>query len=708
MSRNRVLWSAPLALLGPVLAWGEERPDIEEVIVQARPLESLGLDETSSTASRLPTRILDLPASVSLVSQESLEARGRTTVIDGAIGVTGLTGVARAGAAGVFSWRGFTENALATLYDGIRVQGSTITARQYDAFAFERIEVLRGPASSLYGEGALAGAINYVRREPARSAEPRFDVLAGVGDPDSARLALGANFELSTRVHARVDAAHQSFDTDVGGNTNRITHAVASLLIDATDSVSMLFQADRFAGRTSDAYWGTPLVDDRLDARLRKVNYNNAINDRYADDVTWLLWRTDWQVDDRWIVRNRLFDYQADRDWRNVGRFLWNPATGTVGRTFWEDLAYDHHFYGDRLEATGQTTLAGRPNAVSAGIEVSRTAFASPRNYSVPFGLQQQVDPFQPPPVDFFEYGLPRLRARETDMKQWALFVENRWEVTPRLALHGSLRKETVDVEFARYDASPAQFYSTDYSPVTWTMGASFRVAPGAAAYAQMGTSATPADSLLVIGDTTTAGFDLTRGRSAEIGFKQQTAGGRVEWSAALYRIEQRNLPSADPDNPSLSVTVGEQHAQGAELTALARPTPRWQIEANATALRARYDQFREGTADRRGNRPPNVPERVANLTVDYALTSRWSASVGARHVGDFAANTSNTILFPSATLMDAALRYRWSQASEVTLFVRNVADKAYAAWATGAGGQSVMASYGVGRSSLVQFRTAF
>jgi iron complex outermembrane receptor protein len=694
-----------LALLASARAHSQDATPLAEVIVQARPLESLGLEETSSTASRLTTKVLDLPASISLVSQESLQTRGRTTVVDGAVGVTGLTGFARAGAAGVFSWRGFTENALATLYDGIRVQGSTITTRQYDAFAFDRIEVLRGPASSLYGEGALAGAINYVRKEPKRSADPTLELLAGAGDPSSGRLGLGTNLRIADGVYARLDASYQDFDTDVHGNANRIAHAVGSLLIDVTDDVSTLIQGDRLAGRVGDAYWGTPLVAGRLDDSLRKVNYNNATNNRYADDVTWFLWRTDWHVSDRWNVRNRLFNYQADRNWRNVGRFLWNDTTRTVGRTFWEDLAYDHHFYGDRFEVAGET---GSTNSIAAGVEVSRTAFASPRNYSAPFGLQQQVDPLNPPPVDFFAYGRARVRARETDLKQWSLFVENRWALTPRFSLHGSLRRDAIDADFARYDTAPAQFYSTNYTPVTWALGSSLRVAEAGALYAQLGTSATPVDSLLVIADPATAAFDLTRGRSVEIGFKQQAAHGRIEWSTALYRIEQQNLPSTDPNDPTRAVTVGEQHGQGIEVAVLARPAERWQIEANATALQARYDRFREGTAERRDNRPPNVPERVANVTVDYAVTPQWSTSLGARYVGRFAANTSNTVFFPAYTLIDAAVRYRWRPRTELAFFVRNIADEAYAAWATGAGGQSVMASYGAGRSALVQFRTDF
>jgi outer membrane receptor protein involved in Fe transport len=124
------------------------------------------LSATPDTATRLGLTIKDTPASIDVVNQRAMQERGRATVIDAVRGVTGVTSAVRPGAAGVFSLRGFTENAVGVLFDGIRVGGSTVTTRTYDSFNFDRIDVLRGPASTLHGEGAGAGAINYVRRTP--------------------------------------------------------------------------------------------------------------------------------------------------------------------------------------------------------------------------------------------------------------------------------------------------------------------------------------------------------------------------------------------------------------------------------------------------------------------------------------------------------------------------------------------------------------
>lgn len=681
---------------------------VEEVTVLAPRSDTIGLASTTQIGSRLDVSALELPLSISRVDQESIQAKGQTTVTDAATGTTGLVGHVRAGAPGVYSWRGFTENAVATLYDGIRVQGSTVTTRLYDAFAFERIEVARGPASALHGEGALGGAINYVRKLPRRDGGVASEVVAGAGSYGSWRAGMGVNAQLGTSTYARADVVHQSFETQVRGNENDLTHAVGSVLWDLTPAVSMLLQIDHLQVDVDDAYWGTPLIGTRIPFELRRVNYNNVIGNRYREDVTWLRWDTTWQVADGVAFTNQAYSYQADRDWRNTGRFLWNPATATVGRTFWEDLAYDHELYGDRAMITVDREVAGRRNQLLAGVDASRTQFASPRNSSLPFGLQQQVDPFDPAPVDFFAFGRPRVRARETDIEQWAVFVENRLEVTPQLALHGTLRRDELAVDFARYDATPAQFYRARYEPTTWNVGATYRVLPQSTLYAQYGTSATPPDSLLVIADAVTAGFDLTKGQGVELGFKQLARDGRVEWTAAVYQLEQRDIPSNDPDDPTRIRLIGEQRSRGVELALAWRPVPSLLIEANAAVLEAEFVRFFEGSVSRAGNRPPNVSEQVFNLEIDYALTPRWSAGASARYVGDFAANTSNSIVFPSYTLADLRLRYALSAATDISLFVNNAFDERYAVWATGAGGQNAMANIGAPRTFGAQLRMRF
>ena len=111
--------------------------------------------------------------------------------------------------------------------------------------------------------------------------------------------------------------------------------------------------------------------------------------------------------------------------------------------------------------------------------------------------------------------------------------------------------------------------------------------------------------------------FDLTTGRQVEVGAKQSFMNGRAEWTLAGYRIVKNKLLAPDPSNPGLSLQIGQQSSRGMEATASigARGV---RVDANATFLRARFDDFAENVGgvrvSRVGNTPPNVPRRAANL----------------------------------------------------------------------------------------------
>lgn len=411
--------------------------------------------------------MFDLPVSLDRIDQDEIVARGRANVVDALNGTTGLVGQNRAGAAGVYSWRGFTENAVAMLFDGVRVQNSTVTTRNSDAFTFEAIEVARGPMSSLFGEGALAGAVNYVRKQPFQDDRASYELLAEAGSFGSWRLGAGVNAPVSEALAVRFDAVQSVQGTQVRGDETTTTQFLAGARLDWTPRLSSTLQIDWFDQSLEDAYWGTPLIDGRIPFELREVNYNNATNNLYEDQVLWITLNTEWAMSDGLTLSHVIYSYDAQRDWRNIGRFLWNPGTQTVGRTFWEDLGYDHQLVGARLFGR----FKGERFQALLDMDASQTDFASPHQYSAPFGLQQQVDRFNPRPVDFFTFGRPRVQARETDAEQIGIFAEGRLDPTEQFAVQAAVRVDQVEADFVRFDAAPVARYSASYDPVSWNLG---------------------------------------------------------------------------------------------------------------------------------------------------------------------------------------------------------------------------------------------
>ena len=108
------------------------------------------------------------------------------------VSVTGLSVGDSPGNPVNFSMRGFTNNQLRLLYDGLLLGPAQMTSRPRDTWNLDRIEILKGPASVLYGEGALGGAINFVTKRPLREDHITTDALLSIGSFNTLRTAVGS------------------------------------------------------------------------------------------------------------------------------------------------------------------------------------------------------------------------------------------------------------------------------------------------------------------------------------------------------------------------------------------------------------------------------------------------------------------------------------------------------------------------------------
>src|SRR5690606_15188516 len=111
------------------------------------------------------------------------------------------------------SMRGFGGNSVSLNYDGVH-QPSTMVTRNYDAFAFERIEVLKGPSSVLYGEGALGGSINLVPKKPELD-RPAYQFMGQYGSRDTYRVAGDVNMPVGETVALRAVVSYAGSDGHV-------------------------------------------------------------------------------------------------------------------------------------------------------------------------------------------------------------------------------------------------------------------------------------------------------------------------------------------------------------------------------------------------------------------------------------------------------------------------------------------------------------
>ena len=155
-----------LALSAPVGA----QTRLPEVRVDAKRDTPLNNDTRTDSASLLGLTPRETPATVEVINRATMEALGLRTIteaVQGAVGVTAGDGPAEPAG---FSMRGFTNSQINTLYNGIKIGPQNMTSRVMDTGNLERIEILKGPASLMSGEGAAGGAVNLVTRKPHRGA----------------------------------------------------------------------------------------------------------------------------------------------------------------------------------------------------------------------------------------------------------------------------------------------------------------------------------------------------------------------------------------------------------------------------------------------------------------------------------------------------------------------------------------------------------
>jgi iron complex outermembrane receptor protein len=673
-------------------------PDV--VVRGAAPGDRLSIDEPATTGSRLGLTPRETPASVTVIDRETIERRGARTTQDILQGVPGMTAAAPPGSAGFVSYRGFSGAQITQLFNGISVQYDVIAGRPVDSWIYDRVEVLGGPSTFLFGAGAVGGSINYITKLADREAD-FTEARLRYGSYGSYELAAGLNRRLGDdtgpRNTVRLDLSRTGSDGWVDGAGRKALSVAGSVLTDIAPGLSHTLAVEYLNEQVDRPYWGTPLLnpvtgEGRILPETRFKNYN-SIDGIYEQTVKWARSIVDWRISDTTSIRNTLYLYDALRDYRNVEVYRFNASNTAVVRSAALLQRHDQELVGNRLEWLHRSALAGLPSDWSAGIDYSVN-----RQTRYPRSLTQTVSTVDP--INFTTeafFSIPGMVPgfvpdRTNRLATLAAFAENRTRLTPATSIVTGLRADRIDLEVTNQrtvtPTDPARFEQS-YTPVTGRIGVVHALTPQANVYAQFSTAADPPAGILTTANfAQLRDFDLATGQQFEAGSKFDYLQGRGVATVAAYTITRNNLAIADPANPGTTLPVGEQSSRGIELATSVRPTPTWLVAGNFAWVDASLDDFTENVGgvavSRAGNRPANTPARVANLWVDHQFAPDWSAGANLRYVSSVYANAANTTSAPSYTLLGVSLAYRVSRNLTLTARVDNLTDKVYAANVTG------------------------
>ncbi|MDQ0442392.1 iron complex outermembrane receptor protein [Methylobacterium persicinum] len=685
-----VIAQVPLALL-MTQAEAQDAVTLDQLSVEGE--AGIGLDRAAPAglnlrtpdraASRLGLTLLETPASVDIVSGETARLRGQDTIADAVTqDATGITTIAAPGNGnGAFTSRGFAgPNSIQQLYDGTRLYvGAGTVTFPFDTWNVERIEVLRGPSSVLYGDGAIGGVINVVTKKP--TFVPINTARAVVGSDGVARLAFDsgggiAQAEFGDTFAYRLNVSGNRADGWVRPEGDFRNLAVSAALLFRPSADFAVTLSHDLGYQEPARYWGTPLVEGRIPDLIRFNNYNvHDAKITWADNWTQL--KSEWSPTADITIRNTAYRLTSSRHWLDVEQYAFNRQTGLVDRSDYLEIYHSQEQIGDRLDATFRGDILGRPNQFVAGFDVNRIDFRHTNNFYFDQSTSVLLTGYDPGLFPQDGRAVPAYATRTT---QVSVFAEDRLQLTDRLSFLTGVRFDVPTLH--REDLQTGAQFDRTFHALGYRFGLVYNPTPDSALYAQYSVATDPVGSLITLSQSL-AGFKLATGDQIEVGAKGVAFAGALEWTLAGYRIVKNNLISRLPGSSAVGVQVGSQSSQGVELALGWAIAPGWRLDGNLALLHAQYDNFTQtvnGVAvSYAGNQPLDVPERIANLWLSWDPVRDWTARVGLQNVGQVYSDFGNTARRPAYTLVNLVLDHQVTAQSRLSLRVYNLFDKVYA-----------------------------
>jgi len=711
-SRN---WLFAIALISfgghAPYAWADNTADtsqpatLDTVTVTAAKLRSL--EQFTPTGSRLGLSAQELPATLEVIDNDEMLGRGFFNVQQAADSQAGVTSGGSPGDQSQFSMRGFTGNQITVLRNGLYIGPSNMTTRDQNSFNVGSVEILKGPASVLYGQGAIAGAVNVVDKAPSFGAS-QIEGLASSGSYDTVNVGIGGTTHFGDTLALRADFSRTSTQGYVQRDPSNTTEATVTALWKPMSTLDVQFTIDWLEDNPS-TYYGTPLVPASfatqplsgvissspglaLDRRMQFVNYNVG-NASIHSSQSWPQLLLKWTPNEHLTVQNFTYYFHARRAWEDAETYQFatvdlngNPLPSPQINRDRFYVFHQQNLIGDEGSVTYKGAVFGLPNTVVGGFDYSHLNFNRVRG----FPDNDLVDPFNPSPGLFgplLQPGELVPRDSPTHWNDYAAFFEDVIELAPPVKLVTGARYDRLELQRQNFNTQGVEMsngFSKNYSSTNWRVGLVYNVNDYVTPYVSWTTGKDPPGSNNIFLVNAPEGeFALSSSHQIEAGVKARTPGNSADMTVALYDIKKSNLLVQTGRDSQANAS---QTSKGIELTTNFKPTENWTVSANAAYTDSVYTGFTDPLSGSSFTdvQPANIPRWTANLWTSLRNVASLPLEIGGgvRYIGNRPGNTANTLILEHYALFNSYASYEVKPGILVTGRVNNLFNKAYAQWA--------------------------
>jgi len=611
----------------------------------------------ASTATRTDTPILNIPASIQVIPRQILEDQQATQLNEALRNASSVsTRNSSLSLTESVIIRGF-DSSFNIFTNGFRnITGGSAAVRR-DVANIEQIEVLRGPASVLYGRGEPGGTINIITKQPLR--EAYYAVEGAIGSFDFYRPSLDISGPLNSdaTVLYRLNAAYENSGAFVDFfNVERFF--VAPVLSFQLGENTTLSLEGSYSNDSRPGYQGLPAVGTVLSNPLGDVPRSRNLGDPDIGNVNFTVgeigYRLEHRFSDNLILRNafRADFFNQDRNEQLLVTGL-QADNRTVNRRASRTTGSNVQFYTLQTELIGTIQTGSIEQELLLGVELGHTR------------SEGRVFSASAPPIDLFNpvYGLPLLNFNEVfnaveTRNILGVYAQDLISIDDNLTILLGGRFDLVDYQYEDNldDLFSVGQQDTAFSP---RFGIVYQPIPPVSLYASYSRSFSP---LGAFGSRNVDGepFKPTTGESLEAGVKAEFLDGRLLATLAAYQLTRQNLITDDPDRPDFSIQIGEERSRGVELDVIGEILPGLNLIANYAYTDALVTEDNRGFE---GNRPNNVPQHSGSLWLTYEIQDGnlqgLGFGTGVFVVGERKGDRANTFDLPGYVRTDAAIYYQ-------------------------------------------------
>ncbi|MCQ4161668.1 TonB-dependent siderophore receptor [Roseomonas sp. GC11] len=629
--------------------------------------------EVSGAGTKTDTPIIETPQSISVITRDQLDAQRMGSLHDAlryTPGVTTAQGFNRTDETLVM--RGFDAWAqTGSLYrDGLRYGANGYTLGILEPYALERIDILRGPASVLYGRSEPGGVIALTSKRPTD--EPLHEIELSAGNYNARQIAGDFSGRLTEDGvwSYRLTGLLRDSDTMVNHVPDNRLYIAPALTWRPDGDTSVTFLAQ--ASRNNSAYnYGVPMEFALNKPAVRSGTFIGEPGfDKTQSEVFSLGWQAEHRLDETWTLRQNTRWMRADT------RLPFIAFNAPAGGTSYSRLAISRVTNSDEFaidnQAEARFTTAGLRHTVLMGVDYSSLDLRDRRGLTT----ASDIDLFRPVYGERIAWPAYTLvNGRETS-QQLGLYLQDQVRVGERLILLGGLRQDWVWAETE--DRLGGTTLGQSDRALTWRAGAVYRLDGGFAPYATYARSFNPNSGVV---DLSGRPFDPTTGQLYEVGLRWQPENRRSLISAALYQLTKQNVVTYD--TLWTPRQIGETRSRGVEVEARAQLTEGLGLIATYTYTDA---VITKSAGSDLGDTPPATPKHAASLWADYAFPAgpleKLGLGGGVRYMGK-TEDTSNSWRVPDYAVVDAMARYDVDAHWRLTLNAINLFDKKYVATCT-------------------------